>query len=313
MTALLRSERKRLAKGRRRRGVVDATLLALDQRPNATLSEIAKATDSPVSSAQTALKQLQELGTTRERGGRYELLLTEELRPGALYLSSLRAGRDHALQTLVRAVPALNLAVLDKGQNLHLVYGPTTDSNDLERLKRRLRQLFPEIRVVDYEADSYAGRTVEVTDRNEQIRDHLAQGNVILGSVSRSFPLPPRSQSKSQLLGKLHPSLPVLSRRGRQSLAQRFGLAEISAFGSATRSDFRSDSDVDILVRFRQGVRPSLSALADLRREFESHFGRRVDVVTDESLDERMRRSVEQGKVRIYGKSHAQRVAPAAG
>jgi predicted nucleotidyltransferase len=55
----------------------------------------------------------------------------------------------------------------------------------------------------------------------------------------------------------------------------------MSLFGSATRDDFRPDSDVDVLVEFRPGEAPSLFGIVDLREELSQAFGgRRVDVVT---------------------------------
>ena len=84
----------------------------------------------------------------------------------------------------------------------------------------------------------------------------------------------------------LHPHLrPHLP--GLRSLCQRFGVAQLYLFGSAVTERFDpARSDVDALVSFPPGLDPldRGQRLLDLWDALEELFGRRVDVVTPESL-----------------------------
>ena len=45
----------------------------------------------------------------------------------------------------------------------------------------------------------------------------------------------------------------------------RWALVELALFGSVLRDDFRPDSDIDVLVTFPPGLRPSLDDLLDMQ------------------------------------------------
>jgi uncharacterized protein len=63
-----------------------------------------------------------------------------------------------------------------------------------------------------------------------------------------------------------------------RDFCQRQQISEFAVFGSILRPDFRSDSDVDVLVTFRPGVRVSLMGLVTLADELETILGRSVDL-----------------------------------
>lgn len=56
-------------------------------------------------------------------------------------------------------------------------------------------------------------------------------------------------------------------------------------FGSALRADFRPDSDIDLLVPYKPGVRPSLRELTEMETELAGIFGRPVDLVERKSVE----------------------------
>jgi predicted nucleotidyltransferase len=60
---------------------------------------------------------------------------------------------------------------------------------------------------------------------------------------------------------------------------RRWNIIELSLFGSVLREDFRPDSDVDLLVVFAEGVRPSLAQRLDMQEELGRLLGRKVDLV----------------------------------
>src|ERR1041385_4771902 len=74
----------------------------------------------------------------------------------------------------------------------------------------------------------------------------------------------------------------------RQSGAQlrRFGVRRISVFGSFARGEPNDDSDVDILVEFEAG-QESFDNFLGLAEFLEELFGRKVDLLTPESLNPR--------------------------
>lgn len=57
-------------------------------------------------------------------------------------------------------------------------------------------------------------------------------------------------------------------------------IRKFSFFGSVLREDFRSDSDVDVLVEFEQGARIGLIRLAGIEMELSSLIGHKVDLNT---------------------------------
>jgi len=74
------------------------------------------------------------------------------------------------------------------------------------------------------------------------------------------------------------------------SFCRRWKVKELSLFGSALRSDFRSDSDVDVLVSFFEDARWSLFDLVNMADELAGVFGRPVDLVEKEALRNPYRR-----------------------
>lgn len=76
-------------------------------------------------------------------------------------------------------------------------------------------------------------------------------------------------------MGPLADILTVL-RRERARLFAKYGLKSMAVFGSATRDDFRLDSDVDIMVEFE---RPIGMEFFDLQQELGNIVSREVDLV----------------------------------
>jgi predicted nucleotidyltransferase len=64
-----------------------------------------------------------------------------------------------------------------------------------------------------------------------------------------------------------------------EEFCRRWHVSELALFGSVLRDDFRPDSDVDVLVTFEPGVRPSLDDWLDMEDELQADFGRKVDLV----------------------------------
>ncbi|MGH3814493.1 MAG: nucleotidyltransferase family protein [Pseudonocardiaceae bacterium] len=67
-------------------------------------------------------------------------------------------------------------------------------------------------------------------------------------------------------------------------LCRRYGIAELSVFGSVARGEERPDSDVDLLYVSASDSKNSLWELWDLRDELAQLLGRKVDLVPKDSL-----------------------------
>jgi predicted nucleotidyltransferase len=76
-------------------------------------------------------------------------------------------------------------------------------------------------------------------------------------------------------MGTLADILSVL-RRERARLFTKYGLKSMAVFGSATRDDFRPDSDVDIMIEVE---RPIGMQFFDLEQDLERIVARKVDLV----------------------------------
>ena len=75
----------------------------------------------------------------------------------------------------------------------------------------------------------------------------------------------------------------ALLRKHEPELKSRFGVAKIGIFGSFSRGEERPDSDVDVLVTFREGEK-TFDNFMGARFYLEDLFQRRIDLVTDASL-----------------------------
>ncbi len=68
------------------------------------------------------------------------------------------------------------------------------------------------------------------------------------------------------------------------NFCRRYQVRELSLFGSMLRQDYRSDSDVDLLVSFEPEARVTFLTLARMQRELETLLGRTVDLVPKDGL-----------------------------
>lgn len=66
------------------------------------------------------------------------------------------------------------------------------------------------------------------------------------------------------------------------ALADRYKAENLRIFGSVARGEEDENSDVDILVHFRQGA--SLFDLMDLKEDTEELLGLEVDIISDRGL-----------------------------
>ena len=65
---------------------------------------------------------------------------------------------------------------------------------------------------------------------------------------------------------------------------KKWGVARMALFGSVLRDDFRSDSDVDVMVAFRPDSHWSLLDIVGMKLELQEIFQREVDIVEDGAI-----------------------------
>lgn len=78
------------------------------------------------------------------------------------------------------------------------------------------------------------------------------------------------------------PQIIVTLRRLQPLLAERHNVESIGLFGSYVRSEQRPDSDLDILISFRET--PSLLKFIELENYLSDILGIKVDLVMKDSL-----------------------------
>jgi uncharacterized protein len=71
-----------------------------------------------------------------------------------------------------------------------------------------------------------------------------------------------------------------------RAFCQRWGIVEFALFGSVLRTDFNADSDIDVLVQFREGAHLTLFDLVEMGDELEAIFGRKVDLIDRKGVEE---------------------------
>jgi uncharacterized protein len=66
----------------------------------------------------------------------------------------------------------------------------------------------------------------------------------------------------------------------------KWNVAQLALFGSVLRQDFRSSSDIDVLVSFQPAARWSLMAMVEMQDELEKILGRKVDLVERSAIEQ---------------------------
>jgi uncharacterized protein len=81
---------------------------------------------------------------------------------------------------------------------------------------------------------------------------------------------------------------------------------EFSLFGSVLRADFRSDSDIDVLIDFDNQAKPTLFDLVDMEEQLQGIFHRDIDLVTRQGIENSdnylRRQAILSTTQQIYGK-----------
>ena len=91
-----------------------------------------------------------------------------------------------------------------------------------------------------------------------------------------------------------------------EQFCERWQIIEFALFGSVLRDDFRSDSDIDVLVTFAPDFQRGFNETIQIKQELEALMGRKVDLlikgaIARSSIWLRRRNILESAEV-IYAK-----------
>lgn len=78
---------------------------------------------------------------------------------------------------------------------------------------------------------------------------------------------------------------------------ERFGVVSLRLFGSVARDEADDESDIDLLVGFKES--PGFSSFMKLRIFLEDLLGAKVDLVTENGLRDRVRPYIEEEAIRV--------------
>jgi predicted nucleotidyltransferase len=259
-------------------------ILALSANDGLTLSRLAVAVEASLSAAQRAVEILvADRVVERVSGSRpvYQLRSTET----AGHVAALALGEVEtaaALRIGARANASLEFLALRDG-TLIVVFSGRSTAMQQARAARFVEGVAArgglEVQYLDHDD---VRRDVLV---NPELRQRMAKTEIVFGNLDQTFPDRSRHWAiRGQPLHRPHGSLRLPSSRTVRALARRHGVDSLWLFGSAVRSDFRPDSDVDVVVRYLPQVRRSLRSMIDLEHALEAALGRDVDVVREENL-----------------------------
>ncbi len=128
--------------------------------------------------------------------------------------------------------------------------------------------------------------------RSASLANVDAVSRIVGLGVALRLPLAAESSAPYQTTTELGTTaLRALARLGvRQETIEAFcrlhGIEELALFGSSVRKDFGPTSDVDVLVSWLEGRRPTFAKRLDLQEELAGLFRRPVDLVDRASVEE---------------------------
>ena len=84
----------------------------------------------------------------------------------------------------------------------------------------------------------------------------------------------------------------IIPKERLQEFCKKHQIQRLSLFGSVLSDEFGPNSDVDVLVEFKQGMRIGLIRFTSLEFELSEIFGRKVDLNTPGFISSYFRDSV---------------------
>lgn len=89
------------------------------------------------------------------------------------------------------------------------------------------------------------------------------------------------------------------SSKNIEKICQESGISYLALFGSQARGDQEINSDVDLLVEFKET--PGLVDFIKTKHKFENLFNKKVDLVTKKGLSKHLRTYIYSDLQKLYG------------
>lgn len=275
-------------------------VLALSAGAELTLSQLARAVDTTASAAARALEILLDDGVVVRRSGKRPVyrLTTKETSSHVLSLAVADVPFADAIAVGARANSAVEFVGQENSGALLVVFcARSTVVNESRAARFFERVARPDSVKVRYLDHDDVRRDLL---SKPEVRDQIRQATVLYGDLDRTFPdRSGHGLQDGRPLHEPHRAIQLPSAHRLRKLARVHQLASLHLFGSAVRTDFRPDSDVDVLVRHRDGVRPSLDSIIGLEHDLERAFGRDVDLIREENLRPELRERVRTEAVSL--------------
>lgn len=292
-----------------RSGLAVRCLIALSQggRIGLSLRELSRCLRVRDSSVQSALRPLRGAGLLLAERSRYRLAPQRALAE-LLVVALNHVAREEALRILVCANPAVEYASLIQsraGLEVIVIERDEGDPVSVAQLRSALGAFRgePAVRATRELHDPFVYELRYPFSEAQRTRRRALRGLVLNGSAARSLPdrsRTRRSKRSARPLYRPHPSLRLPRPTALRRVARVFGVKRMALFGSAVRADFRPDSDVDVLVRYRADTRRSLFEDVRLENALEALFDRDVDVVVESDLSDGTRSRAAREAVPIH-------------
>jgi predicted nucleotidyltransferase len=278
-----------------------AELLTLGQADSATLAQLAQILQVQPSSCQRALEILLDDGLVvafgHGRGRRYSLNGNSAALGPVEQLARVTLPPRDVLRIVGRANQGVEFVGVSKDRIVVVFKKRASEvdrSRALEVIRESARALTRETQFFDHADLRRPGVNAA------ESRRAIAQGEVLAGDLDRSLPdRDGRRHTAGRVLGRINPEVELPPRRVLRAIGRRHGVGAFRIFGSAVRSDFRSDSDIDLAVVPSGGRRLDRSALDSLEAELESRLGRDVDVVSESDLKPGVRHLLEKEAITL--------------
>ena len=81
--------------------------------------------------------------------------------------------------------------------------------------------------------------------------------------------------------------------------SNKFGIRFIGLFGSFSRDETNEESDIDILYSLEKDKKLSLFKYLTLIKQLEDYFGKKVDLVRDETVKSRIKSYIDKDIVYV--------------
>jgi uncharacterized protein len=86
-----------------------------------------------------------------------------------------------------------------------------------------------------------------------------------------------------------------------RNICAKYHVRKLALFGSALRSNFTAESDLDFLVEFDQDAAIGLFELAGMQMDLEELFGRKIDLVPKKGLKPALQDALSEAQLVYAG------------